>query len=1483
VSEPEDPPRQPPTPRRRKRLLWAAGALAALAALLVAVGAWLVSSQGGARFTVAQLSQILPGKLTVERVEGPIRGPLTLHGVHYETERFIVDIARVRLDWRLRQLRRRILDVESLDATGVVVRILPSEEVSDRKLTDINMRYNVVVRALRVDDVKIFRPGEELPVVIDTLTMRTGAWRDAVRIEDIDVISPHFDLEARGWLRPSGDYPLDVDIVWGYRPPEDAARQLPGFAGRGTLGGTLRSLRVEQLLEQPFRAEIEAVVSEPLFDPVFAGGVEFSGLDPRIFSPDLPVTSASGVLNAEGRGLAEFLAEGKLRLATLEWGEADTELRLKREAESWRFEKLTLRRPGGAPGSATFVGLVEVPEGKAPRFEGKVSWEDLTWPLTGPGEPTVRSARGTAAGEGTVDDYTLVVDGAFAFPEVPPGRYRFTAEGTRSALAVESLDAQVLGGRLAGSGRVEWEGEVSYRFQTTARGIDPHATWDVVPAGLSGGTWRLTGDGTPEGMRLESVRIETPRGGVLTATGRVDWEPTFRWQADARTTALSPAVLFPDVPAELTGGDWRLVASGDDRHADVERVEGAFLGGEVIADGAFTWEPAVTWRFAGTGRGLDPAQAYPGWDGDLAVDFRTTGDERGGALHGEVVVSQAAGTLRGRPLDGSGTVLLRGEEVHLDAVKATWGPGNLALDGQIAPQLALTFAVDDLDLAAVVPEAAGILEARGRIDGSTTAPHVQATLAGENLGFGTYRAATLAGRAEVDLAEGGAVDLDLDATEVDLGARRFDTLEVVVAGTREAHRIAASGSGEGLSLSIAATGSLPDLESWRGTLEELTAEARETGRWELAAPTPLVLSRTAVEVDQLCWVSAGARLCADVSWRQDAELAVTAQIEDLPLSLVEPFLPPEVEVTGTLDGSAQLRTTGDGVLIGSAVLRPAPGTALWDEVRGEEVRLAIEGGEVRLDADASGARAVLALRLADAGTVDGQVTLPGFRFGRPPAEQPLTGRFDVELADIGFVEALVPDLGTTTGRLETRLTLEGSLAAPAVRGEGRLVDGSTMLPQFGLELREIQLTARGTGTGPLAIEGSARSGEGILRFTGTSPLLPSADQPLRLDVTGRDVTVIATEEANVVANPDLQIGWNGSLVRVAGQVVVPRATIDYQREEGGRVRASSDVVYVGAVTPEAVADEGIEMEMRVRVVLGEDVKLRALGLRTDVEGSLLLVDQPGMPAPTASGQLELEEGTFRAYGQDLTIERGRLFFAGGPISNPGLDVRAYRRVPEGNVTAGLQARGTLRAPEVTLWSDPAMGESEILSYLLIGRPLDSAVPEEGNMLANAASALGVGGGNLLAKKLAARWGLEEARFESEGGFEETAFVVGKYLSPRLYVSYGIGLFDAVNTIRVRYLVSEKWTLQAESGTVTSGDVLYTIERGSPNQGDGMPAVPELPRVTREELTTPTQVPVNAEGVAAPATAESPKPLVGGDDVAPDVANSEDEPDGDPDR
>ena len=101
------------------------------------------------------------------------------------------------------------------------------------------------------------------------------------------------------------------------------------------------------------------------------------------------------------------------------------------------------------------------------------------------------------------------------------------------------------------------------------------------------------------------------------------------------------------------------------------------------------------------------------------------------------------------------------------------------------------------------------------------------------------------------------------------------------------------------------------------------------------------------------------------------------------------------------------------------------------------------------------------------------------------------------------------------------------------------------------------------------------------------------------------------------------------------------------------------------------------------------------------------------------------------------------------------------------------------------------------------------------MLARAAGALGVSGGDRLAKRIGARLGLDElgvSGAEAGSGVQGPALQAGKYLSPRLYVGYGLGLFDQIGAFKVRLDLTERWVLEASSGLSQAVDLLYTRER-----------------------------------------------------------------------
>ena len=189
------------------------------------------------------------------------------------------------------------------------------------------------------------------------------------------------------------------------------------------------------------------------------------------------------------------------------------------------------------------------------------------------------------------------------------------------------------------------------------------------------------------------------------------------------------------------------------------------------------------------------------------------------------------------------------------------------------------------------------------------------------------------------------------------------------------------------------------------------------------------------------------------------------------------------------------------------------------------------------------------------------------------------------------------------------------------------------------------------------------------------------------------------------------------------------------------------------------------------------------------------------------------DGSYRAYGQSLDIQSGKILFAGGPVSQPGLDIRAAR-YPDPDVTVGVHVRGSLTEPELTLFSDPTMTQSEQLSWLLLGRALDQTSGQQSSLVARAALALGSSKGNQVLQNIGDKLGVDVGLGAGAGeSSSETALTVGRYLSPRLYVSYGLGLFDQVSTVSMRYSLSSHWALEtSSSGVATGGDIIWTFDR-----------------------------------------------------------------------
>ena len=156
---------------------------------------------------------------------------------------------------------------------------------------------------------------------------------------------------------------------------------------------------------------------------------------------------------------------------------------------------------------------------------------------------------------------------------------------------------------------------------------------------------------------------------------------------------------------------------------------------------------------------------------------------------------------------------------------------------------------------------------------------------------------------------------------------------------------------------------------------------------------------------------------------------------------------------------------------------------------------------------------------------------------------------------------------------------------------------------------------------------------------------------------------------------------------MTGRVSIPEANIKIRQIPSGAVKPSPDVVIVSENRAKTTAPQ-VKIYTDVTVILGNNINFSGFGLTSPISGSIEIHETPGKIA-NGRGELVIVKGKYKAYGQDLDISQGRLFFSGGPVDNPGLAIQATRTAENG-VIAGVNVTGTLQSPKLSVFSVPSM-------------------------------------------------------------------------------------------------------------------------------------------------------------------------------------------------
>lgn len=923
----------------------------------------------------------------------------------------------------------------------------------------------------------------------------------------------------------------------------------------------------------------------------------------------------------------------------------------------------------------------------------------------------------------------------------------------------------------------------------------------------------LQGKVDAKGAQIATLDLRANDKQRLNLSGQLDWSQGF--SAEAKLAWLDfpwhrlyplieePAVALRSFNAEVAYRDGNYLGNfkGDlDGPAGAFSLSSPFSGdlskiflpqfqltaGQGKAQGHLNLQFAdgVAWDTALELSAINPAYWLAELPGTLAGPLRSQGE-----MKNEQLKVSADLDLKGR-LRGQPAVLLAkadgaGEQWNLSALDIRLGDNRINGSGSLQQKIVGQLDIKLPRLGQLWPQLRGQLNGRVDLAGTLKAPQGKADLSGQQLAFADNRLQSLKLEATLDSAQQAQVELK--GSGIQAGDTQLGTLTLAGQGDIKKQKLQLDLQGPLLKLALGLDGAL-DQGNWRGRLA--SGDVQTGGQdWKLQSPAKLErLANGTLNFGAHCWTSGDASLCGE-DQRLMPDPKLRYHLKRFPIDSLAQWLPKDFAWKGMLNAEVQLDLPASGP--NGQILLDASGGTLRVKDKGQWLDFPYQA--LKLDTRLNPRR------------IDTQLQFDGGKLGELmvqaqinplPKSKPLSGEFRLSGLDLSMARPFVPMVEKLSGNLNGSGRLSGGLLAPQVNGNLQLSGGQVSGSELPISLEDLQLSAQIMGESVQLNGGwkSGKAGQGSLNGNIAWARALAVD----LSLKGAQLPVTVEPYAALEVAPDLKISLQDDKLAIDGKVLIPKGQITVRELPPSTVKVSDDTVIVGQQTDEG--KKPMAMAMNIDVEVGQDkLSFAGFGLTANLKGHVHIGDNMD-----TRGELWLNDGRYRAYGQRLTVRRARLLFA-GPIDQPYLDIEAVRQTDD--VIAGIRLSGSAEQPATQIFSEPAMSQEQALSYLVLGRPL-SSTGEDNNMLAQAALGLGLMGSSELTGGIAKNLGIQDFQLDTQGSGNSTSVVASGNISEKLSLRYGVGVFEPASTIALRYKLSKKVYLEAASGFASSLDIFY---------------------------------------------------------------------------
>ncbi len=717
-----------------------------------------------------------------------------------------------------------------------------------------------------------------------------------------------------------------------------------------------------------------------------------------------------------------------------------------------------------------------------------------------------------------------------------------------------------------------------------------------------------------------------------------------------------------------------------------------------------------------------------------------------------------------------------------------------------------------------IPLVLGKMDSSGKISGTIFTPLVEADSRVENFAYGkdfmvqdmSVRSAT-----RIDLKNAPRVSLDvhLQGERARVLGNFSDTIEAKLRGTEtlfDAGVLLRKENGSYASSEFSVSGLLEHEKRLRVTyLEGLLDEKPFRGRGDILLG--ISSDRTSVRGDEFLYGEGKISGFLGEIDRKEKTIELRADITNFNPLIISSVFNLRHDLGGTLDGKVRASGSFNAPSV-QAEIRSSGFSYGFPASGDVEIRLRGEKGRLSLDLLSSLDRKEnLSLR--------GNLLVP--RNARSPLQALMETSMDLGLKSSGhgldFIRIFSNSIKKIEGSFSSGgLSLKGTLSKPRAKGELELSDMRLFLAQLrnGLFTRHARLSFDGSKLSLPRTEIRSNKGKAYLKGRmNISDLTYRAD--LEMEKVRFNPHSIKTDLSG-----NLRVEKKGEFLKVTGKTKVTAGRI---RLYPGRIKSIKDISFIEKTA--RLADEfSLEahneagfyrektaMDISVDISSGTWIKTKEANFNTS--GKLRLRKEPGADLDM-QGNIVSSEGYYTVFGKLFDIEDATLNFTGAS-SNPALNVKAY--YDAGDVDVYVNVTGDLREPDLSLSSNPALEQVDIISYIVFGASSNRLQNQQRAFVGKFATAVAAGG---ISELLSSEIGLDLLSIqEGDRGFEDSTLKVGSYVTRDIFVGYErspskTSLDQAVqmrNKLNLEWRLNRRFSVESQMGGENPGvDFFYNF-------------------------------------------------------------------------